>query len=310
MVNYIRVSSISFNGCNSKGSPRSIVEKNLDKILKLLGKAVKEKPDIICLSECSPMLGLSITDMVKVAEKIPDPIFNSVSSFAKKHEIYIICPMIEARETQIYNSAVLIDRYGEHVGSYYKIHPIIREIQSGITPGIEPKAYETDFGVLGLALCFDLNFEDVIDPHKKRIDVIFIPSMYPGGLQLKIWAFNYGSYIISANTEGEHSMIIDPLGNILSTSSIYNPIICKTLNLDYEVFHMDYNIAKLDLIKEKYGPMIEIDMSRQESVFILKSNMKNVTVKDIIQEFDLETRKEYFLRSNYIRKKALHLSDK
>jgi predicted amidohydrolase len=196
------------------------------------------------------------------------------------------------------------------VGSYYKIHPIVREIQSGIIPGIEQKTCKTDFGVLGFAICFDLNFEDVINPHKKRIDIIFIPSMYPGGLQLKIWAFNYGSYITSANTEGENSMIVDPLGNILATSSKYNPIISKTLNLDYEVFHMDYNIAKLDLIKEKYGSMVEVDMYRQESVFILKSCMKDVTVKDIIQEFDLETRTEYFLRSNDIRKKALHLLNK
>jgi predicted amidohydrolase len=310
MVTNVRVASISFNGCNSKGSPRNIVEKNLDKILKLLEKAVNDKPDIICLPECSPMLGMSIPDMIKVAEKIPGPIFNSISAFAKKHKVYIVCPMIESRETQIFNSAVLIDRYGEHVGSYYKIHPIIREIQSGITPGIEPKIYETDFGVLGLAICYDLNFQDVIDQNNKKIDIIFFPSMYPGGLQLKIWAFNYGSYITSANTEGQNSMIVDPLGNILVSSSMYNPIICTTLNFDYEVFHMDYNIEKLDLIKEKYGPMVEIDMSRQESVFILKSNMKDVTVEDLIQEFDLETRKEYFLRSNDIRYKALLLMDK
>jgi len=38
---------------------------------------------------------------------------------------------------------------------------------------------------------------------------------------------------------------------------------------------------------------------------MLISNLKNVSVKDIIYEFQLETRKEYFHRSIKIREEAL-----
>jgi len=251
------------------------------------------------------MLGLDRDALVKAAEEIPGPIFRTVSSVARRHEMYVVCPMIEKRGSRVYNSAVLIGRDGEYIGSYHKIHPTIGEIESGVTPGTEPKTFKVDFGVLGFAICFDLNFEDVIKGlAKDKVDLVFFPSMYPGGLQLRIWAFNYGVHVVSAYT-GEGSMIVDPLGRVLATSSFYSPIICETLNLDCEVFHIDYNNTKWDAIKEKYGAKVKIDVSRPEAVFLLTSNIPDITVKDIAKEFQLETREEYFKRANKIRNEAL-----
>ena len=164
-----------------------------------------------------------------------------MSHLARRYRMYVICPMMEKRNGKVYNAAVLIDRKGEYVGSYHKIHPTIWEIESGVTPGTESKTFKLDFGRVGFAICFDLNYEDVIEGLTKNgSELIFFPSMYPSVLQLRLWAFNYGVYMVSAYT-GEGSMIVDPFGRALATSSSYSPVICKTINLDYGVFHIDYN---------------------------------------------------------------------
>jgi predicted amidohydrolase len=301
----VRVASISFMGAGRASTPRETIERNLNALIRLMEKAYADEPDIICLPECSPMLGLSIEEMVKAAEEVPGRIFNEVASKAKDYGVYVICPMIEKKEGYVYNSAILIDRGGEYVGSYHKMYPTIGEMNAGIRPGTEPKTFTVDFGKIGVAICFDLNFEDVIKGMADDgAELIFFPSMYPGGLQLKMWAFKYAIYFVSAIT-GEGSVIVDPLGRVLATSSVYSPVICKTINLDYKIIHIDYHYEKMDSIKRKYGAKVEIEVSRPEGIFLLTSNLKDLSVNDLINEFQLDTREEYFQKSARIRAEIL-----
>ena len=305
MARYVRVASISFSGSGRGRTPEEKIKENLKEIIALLERAALDNPDIVCLPECSPMLGLSHKEFVKMAEEIPGPIFKAVANVAKEHNMYVVCPMIERKSGLVYNSAVLIGRDGEYVGSYHKIHPTMSEMEAGITPGTKPVTFNLDFGRVGFAICFDLNFEDVIKGlHEHGVELLFFPSMYPGGLQLRIWAFNYGIYIVSACTN-EGSMIVDPLGRILTKSSLYMPIISKKINLDYEIFHLDYNWTKFNSIKKKYGANIEFEVTRPEATFMLASEMRDITIKDIIHEFNLETRENYFKRSTKIRDNTL-----
>jgi len=308
MVRLVRIASVSFSGTGG-GSTSEVLERNLKAMVKLLKRAILDEPDIICFPECSPMLGLPNEKLVEAAQDRDGKVFRTMAELARERETYIVCPMMERVGDKVYNSAVLIGRDGEYIGSYHKIHPTIGEIEAGVTPGVEPKTFKLDFGTVGFAICFDLNFEDVIKSLTENgAELVFFPSMYPGGLQLKIWAFNYGIYMVSAYT-GEGSMIVDPLGRVLATSSAYSTIISKTINLDYEVFHLDYNYTKFEDMKRKYGSGIELDVIRPEATFMLTSNLKDVTVKDLIREFGLETRKEYFKRALRVRTNALKTQD-
>ncbi len=100
-------------------------------------------------------------------------------------------------------------------------------------------------------------------------------------------------------------MIVNPLGRILVQSSAYEPIISKIINLDYKILHIDYNNAKWKKIKGKYGPDVEIDVATPEAVFLLTSHLPNISVDQIIQEFQLENREQYFKRALSIRTRAL-----
>lgn len=305
LAEHVRVATVTFRGIRRETVSETI-ENNVNEILRLLNRAVFDKPDVICLPECSPFLGLSMEEMVRNAEEIPGAIFTRVSSFARQNRIHVVSPMMRREGRKVYNSAVLIGRDGEYVGSYDKIHPTIWEIEAGVTPGVEAKVFELDFGRIGVAICFDLNFEDVIKGlAKNRVKIVFFPSMYPGGLQLKTWAFNHGVYMVSSIADDRGSMIINPLGRVLAVSSSYQPVICCDINLDYEVLHLDYNWQQMDRIKEKYGSKICFEVARPEAVLIMSCEDEEITVGKVIEEFSLETREEYFKRASEAREAAL-----
>ncbi|RKY02891.1 hypothetical protein DRP77_07195 [Candidatus Poribacteria bacterium] len=305
MARYVRVSSISFGGAGGGGTVEERVKRNLKGALELIDRAALDKPDIIVLPEVFPITGIGIEEGVKAAQTVPGPITDAVAEKAKRYGTYIICPMLEREGDKIYNSAVLIDRRGEVVGSYHKIHPTIGEIEAGITPGTDPVVFETDFGRIGCAICFDLNFPDVMIGLKRAgAEAIFFSSMFRGGLILSIWAFALGVWIVSS-TPGEMSAIVDPLGRVQALSWNYNRVISKVINLDYAVMHIDYNHVKWNEMKAKYGSGVEIDVSAPEGVFCLYSHMTDVTVDDLIEEFGLERRDDYFARANRVREEAL-----
>ena len=68
-----------------------------------------------------------------------------------------------------------------------------------VTPGASAVVAQTDFGRVGFAICFDLNFRDVAEGNRTGgAELVLFPSMYAGGLQLSIWAHDFGFFIASA----------------------------------------------------------------------------------------------------------------
>jgi predicted amidohydrolase len=108
------------------------------------------KPDIICLPEV--FAGGS-------AEEVPGPTTNALAAMANEYGCYIICPVRARKGGKEYNSAVLLVRKGKVAGQYDKIHPVSTESERGIVPGSQPPpVFKTDFGTIGILICFDVNW--------------------------------------------------------------------------------------------------------------------------------------------------------
>jgi beta-ureidopropionase len=303
MARNVRVASISVGG--GGGPIEGRCERARVAALELVGQATLDRPDIVCLPETFTGLGCGEADWIESAETVPGPTTDALARLARRHAMWVICPMVQRDGEKRFNAAVLLDRRGEIAGIYHKIHPTIGEIRRGITPGFDAAVFETDFGRIGCAICYDLNFRDVIEGLSAAgAELVFFPSMYRGGLQLSIWAHDFAVHLVSA-TPGEGSAIVDPLGRVLMQSSAYQKILSRTLNLDRRVLHIDENHRHWPAIKAKYGAGIEIDVATPEAVFSLICHLTGVGVEDIIQEFGLETRTEYFQRANRIRTEAL-----
>src|SRR5271169_5743088 len=55
------------------------------------------------------------------AEPISGPTVNAVAALARKHRMYVICPLREQADSGQYNTAVLLDRQGQVAGQYRKV---------------------------------------------------------------------------------------------------------------------------------------------------------------------------------------------
>jgi beta-ureidopropionase len=299
MARIARIATIVYSG------EGATTEEKRGKGLQMLEQASLFRPDIVCLPETFTGLGLGSAEWIATAEEVPGATTKAAGEIARRHRMYVICPIVQREGERIYNSAVVIGREGEVLGAYHKVHPTIGEIEAGITPGTETPVFDTDFGRVGCAICYDLNFRDVIEGlAAKGAEVVFFPSMYCGGLQLRVWAHDFGVFVASAHSGGL-SAIVDPLGRVLKWSSIYERILCREVNLDGIVCHIDYNERQWAHIRAKYGPLVEIDIATDEGKFRLVSHHPDVTAQDVVEEAGLERLGVYFERANRIREEAL-----
>lgn len=296
----VRVSSVSFYE-RFTGTFEEIFRKNIQHVLSLTEYAMLDRPDLVVLTETFPYVGLPIKERMKFAETSDGKTIRMFCKLASKYKTYIMVPILEIEGNCIYNSAVLIDRKGKVQGSYHKVHPTISESEAGICAGDIPVLFETDFGKLGVAICFDINFDDLFQAYRGKAKIVAFPSAFDGGFLIQSRAYWGRHFMVSAVRSG-YGKIVDPLGRVISKSSTYNPVITKDINLDYEVLHIDYTYQKWKAIKRKYNGSIEIDVVRPEAVYMLVSNSNKVTVPDIMKEFGLENRDEYFRRSDKYRK--------
>ena len=305
MARLARLVSISFPGVRGDMAPVDRARDAIDDVSRRIDDAALSDPDLIVLPETFTGLGSGGDTFFASAESIPGPTTDALSRKAREHDTHIVFGILERRDGALFNAAVLLGRDGSILGIYHKMHPTVGEIDAGVIPGTEAPVWSTDIGAIGCAVCFDLNFLDVADSLAQNgADIVCFPSMYRGGLSARLWAFHYGFWFISA-TPTENSVIIDPLGRLLVESFVYSPTIMASVNTDSVVCHIDFNHPKLGALRRKYGAHVDILTMAPEGVFMLTSRVPDVSVDDMVREFDLETRNEYWKRSNNARMDAL-----
>ena len=68
---------------------------------------------------------------------------------------------------------------------------------------------------------------------------------------------------------------------------------------------MDYNWDKMDAMYQKYGADVSFEYYTPEAVYRVASEKRGLDVADVIAEFELEEREDYWTRSNQVRAAAL-----
>ncbi len=171
----IRVVTVSQDGLQAEPGKAM-----LNATLARLDRTAAFKPDVACLPE-------SFTR--GAAEAVPGPTTDRLGAWAKQHSCYVICPMKVCAGQREFNSAVLIDRAGHVVGRYDKIRPTEGELSKGICPGsADPPVFETDFGTIGIQICFDVNWRGQWRRLKQQgAKIIFFPSAFPAARQARRW---------------------------------------------------------------------------------------------------------------------------
>jgi beta-ureidopropionase len=277
------------------------VEGNRKYVMRLLDLALKNRPDVVCLPETFTTASVAEESNHKLAEKVPGSTTLAVAERAKKHECYVICPIRTERHSRVWNSAVVIDRAGEVLGIYDKVHPVTSSsdytvFEKDVTPGLNVPVFELDFGRVGIQICFDIGFPETWEElAQKGARLVFWPSAYNGGFPLQVYAYLHHYYVVSS-TCSDKSRIIDPCGRILAETDRHVNVVFQDINLDYVVSHHDFNYSIPDRILAKYGDNVRIRSYADDEHFMVEPLNDSLSSEQLKKEFGFESVFQYLQR--------------
>jgi hypothetical protein len=301
-VNKITIATIgNAPSLNKNLDPQELVNAVIEFWKKEIIQVLPDKPDLIVLPEFCDMSGAG--DAYLRVRK--NQVLDYLSSVARSNHCYIAFGMKREESQGVWrNSCVIIDRKGGIAGIYDKNFPTIGEMEDGINASNMAPIINCDFGRVGVAICFDLNFDELMDHYSKlKPDLIIFSSMYHGGVAQSIWAYKCRSYFVGSVYRENPSEIRNPMGEIVATSTNYYDFTVAKINLDCRLVHLDYNQSKLIDLKEKYGTNVTIsDPGRLGSVLVTSED-KNVTADQMIKEFGIELLDDYLNRARDFRLK-------
>jgi len=217
------------------GGPK---EDNIEKACRMISIAGDRRVDIICLPEMFSEVVPPSELKKKRGEMIPGPSTDRLKELARKFGVAIIAgSIIEQRGDQKFNTSVLIDRNGEIIGRYSKIH-LFNAFQfkesEAITHGSELGVFEINGIRVGLTICYDLRFPEIYRwLALQGAKVVFVPSAFVSPnmdhwrLCARARALENGIFIVGVNQIGGasginflgRSLVVDPWGNIISSAS-------------------------------------------------------------------------------------------
>jgi len=260
----------------------------LDATMTRLDRAASFEPDIACLPELFTRRG---------PEGVPGPTTEMLGDWAKKHNCYVICPMKTRIGDKVYNSAVLLDRTGKVIGRYDKIHPTEGEIKGGTAPGDpDPPVFKTDFGTIGIQICFDVNWRDDWRRLKdKGAEIIFWPSAYPAHRQLSALAWMNRLYVVSS-TMSRFAAIYDISGDVIARTGHFQEWTGAEISLDKRLFEIDYHVSKMRKIQAQFGRRVKVTWLNDEDWVTLESLDPTLSVDDLIARFGLTPLGRYHAR--------------
>jgi len=279
----VRIVTISFYHGNKPA---------MEEVRMVMEEEAKKGTDLIVLPE-------TWTDAL---EEMESPAVQMCASIAEKYQTYVVCPVFQKDEKgRRWNRAILLNRSGEAVFTYCKYFPYWSEFDlepKGI-PGREVGVYEADFGKIGFAICFDVNFPEVWDMLAAGgAELVIWPSAYSGGKSLMAHALNHHYYIVTSTLEGD-SAVFDITGDeILYKKSDTINVSRITLDLDRCIFHENFNMGKRDKLLSDYdGKVVQDIYMKREQWFVLKAVAPGISVKKLAAEYGMEELRSYLRRS-------------
>jgi predicted amidohydrolase len=227
----VTIASVNFRP-PSGGTPES----NVTAFIDVIAKAVPAGADVILLSEVitSTATGRPYED---AAERVPGPTTARLGEVARARKAYIVVGLVEREGTAVYNTAALIDRAGRLVGKYRKVYLPREEMEGGLTPGGDYPVFRTDFGTVGMMICWDLQY---VDPARALAlagaEIILMPIAGGNTALDKARAIENRVFVASAGYSFP-TRVVDPDGEIIAEAKERGTAAVTTIDLARRYTH-------------------------------------------------------------------------
>lgn len=228
----------------------SNILKNLETCCTIIQNAAKAGAKGVFLPEASDFIAMNAAESIALTHTTECSKFvTGIREAAKSNRVYVNVGVhetpTEKDSKRILNSALWIDDMGKVRETYRKIHlfdveieggPIIKESDS-TEPGMEiVPPVSSPFGLLGMAICFDLRFPELsINLRRRGAEVLLYPSAFAVRTGVAHWetllrarAIENSAWVIAAAQAGNHNekrasyghaMVVDPWGSVVGQAS-------------------------------------------------------------------------------------------
>ena len=193
-----------------------------------------EHPDLIVLTETFYTRKCQLPLKLACLPEDSEPL-NVIREKAKQYKTHIVCSYHEVDDGVFYNTGYLIGRNGEILGKYRKTHLTMAELEAGMAPGEEIAVFDTDIGKIGIAICWDLYFPELVRKMQMMgVDIICNPTAGYRESRMIERARESGAYIITSTSTNvfEDSAVFAPIGEKLCDASEHNGYGAVTIDIN------------------------------------------------------------------------------
>jgi omega-amidase len=176
----MKVAQFQLNVSNDKNT-------NIQQVRDRCREIRQEAVDLICLGEmfnCPYETAL----FPKYAESGEGTTWKALSEIAVENNCYLVGGSIpELDDGRYYNTCYIFDRTGRQIGKHRKMHLFDIDIAGGqcfkesdiLSSGNQITVVETEFGKIGVAICYDIRFPELIRLMAlEGAESIFIPAAF------------------------------------------------------------------------------------------------------------------------------------
>jgi predicted amidohydrolase len=234
-------------------------------------------------------------------ETLDGPIISTLADLARRHRTYIVCPLDRQEGDRRLNSAVLLDRTGAVAGIYDKLYPYWSEfaLQPAVAIGSTAPVFATDFGRVGCAICYDVNFPEVWQELADNgAELVVWPSAYSAGTTLQAHALIHHYYIVTS-TQTADCLVYDVDGRLLLDEKSDDVTVSRiTLDLDRGIYHENFNLAPLERLLAEHGDDVAVERHLpREQWIVLRAKRPGVSVRALARAYGMEELRDYIARS-------------
>lgn len=231
--------------------------KNIDNLAEIFASGKAEGADFVVLPE--------MWNCPYIAKKFPEyaepetgDTVLAMSTLARKHNVYLVggsIPEID-NDGKVYNTCYVFNRKGEIIGKHRKVHlfdvnfGLIKFHESDtLTAGNRFDTIDTEFGKIGVNICFDVRF-----PEGMRLQVleganiIFLPAAFMMNTGKAHWDINLRMraienqvfFVADAPARDKsigyeawgHSYVVDPWGSVITDMGEDEGVAITEIDLD------------------------------------------------------------------------------
>lgn len=214
------------------------------------------------------------------AETIPGNSTEVLSKAAKDNDIFLVGGSIpESKNGKLFNTSPIFNPTGDMIATHQKIHLFDIDVPGKIrfkesetlSPGNKLTTFDTPFCKIGVGICYDIRFAELAQIYAKNGCKLLI---YPGAFnmttgpahwellqraravdnQLYIAAVSPARSETASYTAWGHSTVINPWGEVISTTEHSEDIIYADINVDY----VDEVRSQIPLRQQKRHDIYEI----------------------------------------------------